>query len=227
MNAFLRFYESSIGKKVIMSLTGLFLCSFLIEHMVGNLLLFKGQQVYDAYTEFMAGNVIIRTIEIGLFATLIIHPILGALLWLRNRRTRPVRYEEYRLSDNAPLASRITMLSGTIILLFLIVHLRTFFVPLRFGDGHPSPYMLVQDAFSNGYYSGFYLVALTLLAYHLKHGFQAAFQTLGLRNKKYATLLDIIAVIFWLIIPLGFASMPIYFYWMSQTGHWASSIGVH
>lgn len=227
MNAFLQFYNSSLGKKVIMSLTGLFLCSFLIEHMVGNLLLFRGQAVYDAYTEFMAGNPIIRIIEIGLFVVLIFHPLVGALLWLQNRRARPQGYELYKLSENAPLASRITMLSGSIIFLFLVVHLRTFFVPLRFGDGHPSPYMLVQEAFSSPYYSGFYLVALVLLAYHLRHGFQAAFQSLGLRTRKYAPLLDVIAIIFWLIIPLGFATMPIYFYWMSRAAHWASSIGVY
>ncbi len=227
MNVFLQFYNSSIGKKIIMSLTGLFLCTFLLEHFIGNLLLFKGEEVFNAYSEFMVANPIIRTIEFGLFAALLIHPFFALLVWLQNKRVRPQKYDTYKLSENSPLASRITMLSGTIILIFLILHLRTFFVPLRFAEVHPSPYALVQDAFSNPYYSGLYLVALVLLAYHLKHGFQAAFQTLGLRNKKYSKLLDAIAVIFWLIIPLGFASMPIYFYWMSRSGNWASVIGVN
>ncbi|HWP83154.1 MAG TPA: succinate dehydrogenase cytochrome b subunit [Bacteroidota bacterium] len=227
MNALLRFYQSSVGKKIIMSLTGLFLCTFLLEHLIGNLLVFKGEETYNAYTEFMVANPLIRTIEIGLFAALLFHPLIGFLLWLHNRKARSTSYEDYKLAENTQLASRITMLSGTIILLFLIVHLRTFFVPLRFGDVHPSPYGLIQEAFSSLSYSLFYLVALVLLGYHLKHGFQSAFQSLGLRHTKYNKLIDTAAAIFWLIIPLGFATIPIYFYWMSRYGQWAYAMGVH
>lgn len=226
MNSFLKFYESSIGKKIIMSLTGLFLCIFLLEHMIGNLLLYWGEETYNAYTELLVSNPIIRTIEIGLFATLLIHPFVGFALWLRNRQARPAKYDVYKLSENAPLASRITMLTGTIILIFLILHLRTFFFPLRFSEVHLSPYALVQEAFSQLWYSAFYVGALILLAYHLKHGFESAFQTLGLRDNRYLSLLRVVAAIFWLIIPIGFASLPIYFYWMSRNGHWALLIGV-
>lgn len=220
MNSLLKLYRSSIGKKLIMSLSGLFLCTFLIVHLSGNFLLFKddGGAAFDAYAEFMSTNFFIRTMEIVLFAGFIAHIVSGAVVWWANRRARPEKYEKYKLSDNTKPASRITMLTGSVVFIFLVVHLRTFWVTSRFTDVGRSMYDLVREAFSNPYYDAFYLVALVLLAYHLRHGFQSAFQTLGLRSKKYIRLLDAIAVIFWLFIPIGFAAMPIYFFY--QTCHW-------
>lgn len=213
MNSLIDFFQSSVGKKIIMSLSGIFLCTFLIVHLTGNLLLFKDDDgvAFDAYAQFMSTNLLIRTMEIVLFAGFIIHIISGVVVWLRNRRARPEKYDMYTLKENTQLASRITMLSGSIVFIFLVVHLRTFWVPSRFTDVSHSMYDLVKEAFSNPYYVAFYLIALVLLGYHLRHGFQSAFQTLGLRNKKYIGLLDAIAVIFWLLIPIGFAAMPIYF----------------
>ena len=215
MNKLVAFYNSSIGKKVTMSLTGLFLCIFLVEHLVGNLLLFKndGGKMYQAYTEFLVGNVVIRTIEIVLFASLVGHALSGVSVWFLNKRSRPQKYDVYRLKDNTPLASRITMLTGSIVFLFLVIHLRTFFVGSRFAAEEPNMYEMIRTAFASPSYSIFYVVALAFLAYHLKHGFQSAFQTLGLNNKKYTWLINAVAVIFWLLIPIGFASLPVYFLW--------------
>jgi succinate dehydrogenase / fumarate reductase cytochrome b subunit len=227
MNQLIAFYHSSIGKKITMSLTGLFLCTFLVEHLVGNLILFVGEEAYNSYTEFMVSNPIIRAVEILLFASLLFHPLVGLLLWIANKRARPNKYEVYKLKENAPLASRMTMLTGGFIFVFLVVHLRTFFAPLRFGDVHPSAYRLVQEAFSNGLYSAFYIVALIFLGFHLRHGFQAAFQTLGLRSKKYVGLLDAIAFIFWFLIPLGFATLPVYFYFFNPASTAATAMGVN
>jgi len=201
-----------------MSLTGLFLCSFLLEHVVGNLILIvAGAEPFNEYSEFMAHNIIVRTIEFGLLFTLIFHPFVGIVLWIRNRRARPDQYDEYKLQENTELASRFTMLTGSIIFLFLVVHLRTFFVPLRFLGTALKPAALVEEAFSSARYSVFYLFALFVLGYHLRHGFQSAFQSLGLRNKKYTPLIDAIAVIFWLLIPLGYALIPIYFLFFHHT----------
>lgn len=226
MNMFIEFYNSSIGKKIFMSLTGLFLCTFLLEHLVGNMLLFKGEEVFNAYSEFMVSNPVIRAIEILLFLFLLLHPFVGLVVWMQNRRARPQKYAVYKLNENAPLASRITMVTGSIVLVFLVVHLRTFFIPLRFADPKPSGFQLMVDAFASPLYSGFYIVALVFLAYHLRHGFQAAFQTLGLRTKKYTGLLDVLALIFWFVIPLGFAIMPIYFYFFYNAAPAATAIGV-
>ncbi len=217
MNSLLALYKSSIGKKVIMSLSGLFLCTFLVVHLSGNILLFKndGGVAFDAYAEFMSTNFFIRAMEIVLFAGFLAHIVSGFVVWMANRRARPEKYERYKLSENTGIASRITMLTGSIVFIFLVVHLRTFWVTSRFTNVGHSMYDRVREAFSNPSYDAFYLVALVLLGYHLRHGFQSAFQTLGLRNKKYIRLLDAIAIVFWLIIPIGFATMPTYFFWLN------------
>jgi len=216
MKTLLEFYRSSVGKKLIMSLSGLFLCLFLVVHVAGNLLLFRndGGELFDAYSDFMGSNPIIRTIEILLFVALFVHAVSATILWLKNRSSRPAGYEEYRLGDNVKLESRTAMLTtgALVVFFFLIIHLNTFWIPERFPvENHLSPYTHVMERFSSPLYSGFYVFALVFVAFHLKHGFQSAFQTLGLRHTKYIRLLEIIAVVFWLIIPLTFAAMPIYF----------------
>lgn len=214
-------WTSSIGRKVLMSLTGLFLCSFLLEHLIGNFLLFipDNGATYEAYSAFMASNFIIRTIEIGLGAAFIGHIGYGTYLWFRNKRVRPVPYEMNKREENSSTVSRVTFLTGSIVFLFLVIHLKTFFVPGRiFGDTSLTLYERVVGAFEQPLYAGFYILALVLLAYHLRHGFQSAFQTLGLRAGRFGTLVDVIGFIFWFLIPLGFATMPIYFLFFHQTG---------
>ncbi len=222
------FYDSSVGKKILMSATGIFLCVFLIEHLMGNMLLFVGEEVYDTYSEFLAHNVylfiIMRTIEIGLFVSMFLHAYLGINLYFKNKATRPQKYEMKKAPEGTLLASRVTMITGTIVLLFLIIHLKSFFYPTRFTSEKLSPYQLVAEAFANPAYSIFYIVALVFLGYHLRHGFQSAFQTLGLRTKSYIKLLDAIAVFFWLVIPLGFATMPIYFLWFHKASNIVSTV---
>jgi succinate dehydrogenase / fumarate reductase cytochrome b subunit len=230
MKSFLAFCYSSIGKKVLMSLTGLFLIIFLVEHLIGNLLLFANDNgvMYEAYSEFLVSNPIIRLIEIFLFVFIIGHAILGAYLWLTNRIKRPIKYRYFRIRENVPLASRTWFIitTGSIIFLFLIIHLRSFFWPMRVVGEQMSGYDLVIRAFADPWYDAFYLVALLLLGYHLRHGFQSALQTLGLRNKKYTPFLDGLAFIVWFLIPLLYAIIPVYFYYINQA---ASNVflGVH
>lgn len=229
MSKIIAFYKSSIGKKILMSLTGLFLCTFLLEHFVGNLLLFRedGGKAYEAYTEFLVGNPVIRFIEIFLFLGFLLHIFLGIVVWWKNRTSRSHKYVEFRLKDNTPLSSRITIWTGSFIFIFLVIHLNTFFVPSRLTDVHVPLYDLVMQAFQSPVYDGFYLIALFLLGYHLKHGFQSGFQTLGLLNKKYSTLVELFGMIFWLIIPLGFACMPLYFLLIHKLGPSAMTMGVN
>jgi succinate dehydrogenase / fumarate reductase cytochrome b subunit len=221
------FLKSSIGKKVVMSLTGLFLCLFLLEHLIGNLLLFAndGGAKYEAYSAFLVSNPVIRAVEILLFASLFAHALSGVVVWFQNRRSRPQSYAVYRLDENTELASRITMLSGSVIFFFLVVHLSSFFWPLRIAGSEHGAYELVRQKFSNPWFSIFYVAALILIAYHLKHGFQSAFQTLGLRGKKYDGLLNSIAFIFWFLVPLGFASIPVYFYLVQRVVETAVTMG--
>jgi len=228
MNSLHAFYYSSIGKKVLMSLTGLFLIVFLVEHLVGNLLLFAHDngKMYEAYGDFLVSNPVIRFIEIFLFLGMIGHAILGMILWFKNRMTRPVKYKSFRLQDNSPLASRTTIWSGIIIGIFLYIHLKSFFIPSRFASVKVSNYELVMRAFSNPWYDAFYVIALFVLGYHLKHGFQSAFQTLGLRTKTYTPFLDLLAFVFWFFIPLGYAAIPVYFFFY-QLALSSVIMGVH
>ena len=133
MKKVISFYHSSVGKKILMSLAGLFLCSFLVIHLSGNLALFKNDngESFNHYSEFMAHNPVIRSTEILLVAGFLLHMFLGGTLWLKNRAARPEKYSAYKLSDNTPFESRNTMLSGSIVLFFLIVHLKQFFLPSK------------------------------------------------------------------------------------------------
>jgi succinate dehydrogenase / fumarate reductase cytochrome b subunit len=215
MNKFTSFYLSSVGKKIVMSLSGLFLCSFLIVHAAINMFLFKSPEAYNVASHFMSSNVIIRLIEVVLFAGLVAHMVSGGVVWAQNRLTRPVGYHMYRLKDNTKLSSRTPMLttSASLVGFFLVSHLITFWVPTRFGADAKLPYDMVSDAFSQPALAIFYIVAVAFLGFHLKHGFQSGFQTLGLTDNRYKWLIDSVAVIFWLMIPLVFASMPAYFLW--------------
>jgi succinate dehydrogenase / fumarate reductase cytochrome b subunit len=210
MNTLLSIYNSSVGKKFTMALSGLFLCSFLVIHCGINLFLFVGESEYNLYSHFMSSNPIIRTIEIVLFLGIFGHIITGVVLWRRNKSARPQHYEMNSPSANSTFFSRTMFLSGSIITFFFVVHLRTFWVPTRFiGEGNS--YQMVKSAFQSPLYDLLYVVAIILVAFHLRHGFQSAFQTFGIKHKKYAALIEATGAIFWLLIPLAFAAMPIYF----------------
>jgi succinate dehydrogenase / fumarate reductase cytochrome b subunit len=148
-----------------------------------------------------------------------VHAVRATILWWNNRQTRPVKYRKYRLKDNTPLWSRTTIVTGSVVFFFLVVHLRMFFVPVRLGSEPVSEYELVLQAFANPWYTGFYLMAMLLLGYHLRHGFQSAFQTLGLRDKTYTPVIDVVAFLFWFVMPLLYATIPVYFYALQLGGH--------
>ena len=214
------FLNSSVGKKVVMSLSGLFLCSFLVVHLVINLFALNvktdGGAEFDTYAHFMATYPLIRPLEWILFGGFLLHAFLGIYLVIVNRQARPVRYESNSANENSSWISRLAWLTGILVGVFLVVHVNTFFVQSRsfFGsapfDGRPM-IELIKDAFRSKLYVSFYVIALIFLGYHLKHGFQSAFQTLGLRVGKFEKLINLIAAIFWLVIPIGFALIPLYF----------------
>jgi succinate dehydrogenase / fumarate reductase, cytochrome b subunit len=211
----LSLYSSSIGQKIISALTGFFLCTFLVVHVSGNLLLFKNDEglAFNQYAESISSSLLIRSIEILLFAGFAIHIYWGVRIWLFNRRARPRNYIERHSSESSSLFSRIMIWSGVTVLLFLIVHLKSFWIPIRFGAEHLSDYGLVRTAFENPFYDFFYILCLVLLAFHLRQGFQSAFQTIGLRS-LWLKAIEWVAIIFWLLIPAAFAAMPLYFLWM-------------
>ncbi|NEM97360.1 succinate dehydrogenase cytochrome b subunit [Pontibacter burrus] len=221
MNWFTKTFSSTIGRKIIMSITGLFLCSFLVVHLVGNLTLFyqDGGEAFNIYSHFMANNPVIRTMEIVLVLGFLFHIYDAIVLTRRNKAARPVGYNNSRPEENSTWSSRNMGLLGTIILVFLLVHLWNFFVPARFGELEGVPdkdylnlYSEVVLAFKNPIYVALYVISMVALAYHLIHGFQSAFQSLGLNHKKYTPFIQKFGYAFSVIICLGFALIPLYFF---------------
>lgn len=215
--------NSSIGKKVLMSLTGLFLCFFLLNHLYTNLLLYKplfneadGGASFNQASHELVTSILVRTVEIVLFASIIFHVLQAIRLTMANKKARPVGYES-GAKAKASWISKNMGLTGSVILFFLIVHLYNFFLPYRItgevgGDSGITLAKQVTLALANPLYSGFYLVGTLLLGLHLSHGFQSAFQTLGLNNKKYESILKIAGNAYAVLVTVGFMSFPVMFY---------------
>lgn len=225
MSSLLSTFNLSTGRKYLMGLSGLFLCLFLVEHLYTNLLLYVGDggALFEETSHSMVNNIFIRIIEIVLFAAIIIHVYEALVLTRQNAAARPVKYAVNKSESNSSWYSRNMGLTGSVIFFFLVVHLKTFFVPYRVthtigGEGQESVAYEVTEVFGNVWYSALYLVAAILLAFHLNHGFQSAFQSLGANNKKYAPLLRNFGTGFAVIMGIGFASFPILFYLAELNG---------
>ena len=215
MSGFFRFIDSSVGKKIVMALTGLFIILFLVEHLAGNLLLLLNDngKIFEEYSAFMASslNIPVRIVEIGLFFFIIYHIVNGVRLWWGNRVARGFSYKVNDPSENSTFFSRFMIWGGSIVFIFLVIHLRTFFFPYRLGNPSNTMYEGAVEAFSNPYYSIFYIIALIFLAFHLVHGFQSAFQSLGIRHNKYTAIIKNFGIVFSILLCAGFALIPLYF----------------
>lgn len=217
-------FSSSVGRKVVMSLTGIFLILFLIVHVGLNASIWAndGGKTFNIASHFMGTNVVIRTIEVGLFLFLIIHIVQGLMLAARNQSRRGIGYAENYGNRGSRWYARSMGLLGTLVLLFLIVHLANFWVPSRWhrvpefkplSDEHVSDlFGLMQQTFSNIVIVIVYVLGCISLAYHLAHGFQSAFRTLGVHNKRYVRMLVNIGYVFSVVVCLAFAMMPITMY---------------
>lgn len=218
MGWFLKFIGSSIGKKFTMAVTGSFLLIFLIIHLIGNVTLFFGADTFNGYVKTLdVIKPLIRIIELVLLSVFLLHIFNGVRLWIENRRARGTAYKINSSSENSDVFSRTMFLTGSIIFIFLVLHLGTFF--WRFNVHDPSGlanthqyFDIVVGFFSYWWYSLLYVVAVLLLGFHLNHGFQSVFQTFGWNHKKYTPLLKKIGTIYAIIMAIGFASMPIYFF---------------
>lgn len=215
------FLTSSIGKKVIMSLSGLFLISFLCVHLALNLLLIfdNSGALFNEGAHFMATNPIIKIVEPILAIGFIIHIIWATALTLQNQKARPVKYAQRNQSQNATWASRNMYILGGLVLVFLIIHLYNFWWNVKFGvleivpgtDMHDT-YTLVASLFKSSIiYCAIYVVGAVLLGLHLTHGFWSAFQSIGFSNDIWRKRLEWLAYFFAIIFAVGFSIIPLYF----------------
>ena len=222
MNWITKLLSSTLGKKVIMSLTGLFLISFLVIHCTINAMIFlnDGGETFSHWGHFMGTNPIIRTLEIGLVIGFLLHIFQGLRLWKQNSAARPVKYAVVTPPANSKWYSRSMTLLGTLILLFLILHTSHFWIPNRtnqFVEGEELPlYQMMLEIFQNPLIVIFYVLGCISLLWHLFHGFASAFQSLGLNHQKYNGLISYVGIAFSIVVPLIFALMPIaiYFKWV-------------
>lgn len=201
---------SSILKKTVMALTGLALVGFLIAHLSGNFLLFKGDKAFNAYAEFLEhqGGLLIAA-EAGLLAVFLLHIYSAIRVTLENKAARPVPYETKQSGGTSTFGSRTMMISGAIILLFVILHVKMFkFTDHEGVDG--KLYGLVMEAFANPLIALAYMAAMVVLGLHLSHGFSSAFQTLGLTKPGWAKCYKKAGLVVGWLIALGFFTMPLY-----------------
>lgn len=219
MKWFLDLFSSSLGRKVVMALTGIFLILFLAVHLAGNLQLLKddGGQAFNVYAHFMGHNPLVQFISKGNFAFILLHIIWGAMLTFKNRQARgPEGYAN--TNKRSAWASRNMGILGTMILIFLVVHIRHFYAEAHFGNLPTKVYdgMEVQDLytqvsywFSKDWYVALYVVCMVALGFHLWHGFASTFQSLGLNHLKYNGLINFVGKAFAVVVPALFAWIPI------------------
>lgn len=203
------FLSSSIGKKVIMSLSGLFLILFLCVHLSVNLLLLVGPDAFNAGCEFMALP-FIKVIEPILALGFIIHIVWASILTIQNQKARPQKYALRNQSQNCTWPSRNMYILGALVLAFLVLHIATVWFKFKFGD-ITDHYEFVSTTLMQPLYAVVYIIAAILLGLHLSHGFWSAFQSIGFSNDIWRKRLEYIAYFFAVVFAVGFSIIPIYF----------------
>jgi succinate dehydrogenase / fumarate reductase, cytochrome b subunit len=218
VKAFSAFYHSSVGKKMIVAITGIILILFVIGHLLGNLQIFLGPDWINGYSQHLRDlGPILWIIRIFLFMTVVVHIYVTIRLAIDNRRARPKGYIDKK-HVKATFASRHMVMSGLIVLAFIIYHIAHFTVRVtdrRFALlkadplNHYDVYSMMVYGFQNYLVSGFYVLGLWLLALHLSHGSSSFFQSLGLNNKTLTPRLAFGGRVFAWLLFLGYTSIPI------------------
>lgn len=225
MNWFTATFTSSIGKKLIMSIAGLFLISFLVVHLGINLLVLKASgDSFNIAAHFMGTNILIKVFEVFLFLAFILHIIYGLILQIQNWMARPVRYKKENLTSQTSFFSKYMIHTAVIVLVFLVLHVADFYVKSKFL-GEAAPVMIkgkeyhdlaamVIERFQIPGYVIFYLASFLFLAFHLNHAFQSAFQTFGFNHNKYTPIIKTLGVLYSILVPTGFAFIALYVYFV-------------
>lgn len=222
MSWFSQTMSSSLGKKLIMSLTGLFLIIFLIGHLAGNAQLFTAHLdnglAFNIYAKFMTTNPAVKILSYVTYISIIAHVIYSIIVTRSNKKAKPVGYAVSTKDSQSMWTSRNMGVLGTIVLIFLVIHLKGFWYEMHWGgisldaNGNKDLYKVVAAAYTQLWYVVLYVVCMVFLAAHLSHGFSSAFQTIGLNHTKYTPAIKMVGKGFAIIVPLIFALIPIYMY---------------
>jgi succinate dehydrogenase / fumarate reductase cytochrome b subunit len=217
-------FTSSIGKKFLMSLAGIFLILFLLVHLGINLtlILFDDPMVYNRAANFMSGNIVIKVFEIVLFGGLLLHVIYALILQVQNWIARPRRYRKANYS-NTSFFSKFMIHTAAIILTFLVIHFMDFYFKFKFGkageiilDGvvYHDFASEVIDKFKMLPFVVFYIAAFLFLGFHLTHGFQSAFKTLGINHRRYTPVIQVLSTLYTVVVVAGFSAIPLVIYFL-------------
>ncbi len=219
----IEFLTSSIGKKLVMALTGLFLVLFLVVHLIGNLQLFYGDggQAFNVYAHFMTTNPLVKFLSIGLYAGILLHAIQGVLIAWQNKKAKGSNYAVTTYKNGTWMSKNMALL-GILIFGFLCIHMGDFWYSMKFTDTVPmiayegvdyqvkDLYGKVYLAFTKWWIVVIYLIGLIAISLHLIHGFTSSFASLGLVHKKYTPIIKMIGWSYSILIPLGFAAIPLF-----------------
>jgi succinate dehydrogenase / fumarate reductase cytochrome b subunit len=215
-----QWFSVTLSRKNLMAVTGLFLCFFLVIHLFGNLQLLLPAEVahwqFNFYSKLLSENIFIQLISYVLFASILAHAIYALFITIKNRRANGNRYQYDRRGVSSKWYSRTMGLLGTIILIFLVIHLRDFWYRLQFGhvpldkDGQKDLYTLVVTVYQNGWYVGIYVLCMVALGYHLLHGFFSAARTLGVYHPRYVNAVKVVGWVYSIGISAGFAFIPLF-----------------
>jgi len=217
-------FTSSIGKKLLMSLAGIFLIVFLLVHMGINLLviIYKDPMVYNKAAHFMTSNILIKIFEIILFGGFLLHIIYALILQIQNWIARPRRYNKANYA-NTSFFSKFMVHTAAITLVFLVIHFMDFYIKAKFG--HAAEILVdgvvyhdfaseIVDKFKMLPFVVFYIAAIIFLGFHLMHGFQSAFKTLGMDNRKYTPAIQVLSIIYCTVVVAGYSIIPVIIYFL-------------
>ncbi len=209
-NWFIRVFSSSIGKKLVMAITGLFFCLFLLLHVIDNMMVYRGETAFNMYVKSLHSfPLLISVIEIVLIFFALLHVSFGLFLFYQNWKARPVRYSVKKWAGGRTISSSLMPYTGLYILVFIVVHLINFRFALEEGK---TIYSMMKAAFSDPLYVAFYTFSMVVVALHIRHGFWSAFQTLGFNHPKYMPFIQRLSVILAVVIAISMGSVPVYFY---------------
>ncbi|MEW6079464.1 MAG: succinate dehydrogenase cytochrome b subunit [Thermodesulfobacteriota bacterium] len=208
MNPLLTVFTSSIGKKLLMAVTGFCFCGFLVVHLIGNLTVYGGSETFSAYVEHLHSlGVLINVAELGLVLLALVHVTTGTVLFYQNWRSRPVRYAVRKSSGGRTIGSATMPYTGFFILVFLVIHLIGFRLEVNSGR---SVYEIMTGAFTSPLTVAVYVMAVLVVAIHISHGFWSLFQTVGFNHAKYSPLIARAGLAFAAVVAAGFGLIPVY-----------------
>lgn len=209
------FLSSTIGKKVLVAITGILFCLFLLFHLVNNLVIYTGEENFNYLVSSLEKiKPLIRLLEVVLLTILVVHISNSVYLSIQSRKSGNQTSLSNVKKPNAPLSSRTMLFTGSVLFIFIVVHLSTFWFNFQLTDDHDAYYNMVTNSaigFGNIFITILYLVAMVILGFHLKHGFSSAIQTLGIKDTSIGKVVSTIGVVFWLFIPAGFFSIAFWF----------------